>query len=344
MPFDLQRRCLGDFHLLSIGLLSVMFCSRLLCRSTKGAVPKVSNSNPIFQRGGNVHMYANKDKAMENHTEDRYHGLKRFKEYMSRISKERGMKYYFLGTLIMLGAAGGRLWMLQEKLTSDFGLVGDKKKLYKSRLTVVFDVDETVVSYGDKAFRMKAGMVPRPYLAELLDYLCSIDAEVIMWSASSDRYMKQVLQVIDPTGQRVSATISRSNNWFTKDHYYEKNLHWLKRDMNDTILIENRALAVRNCNANAILVEDFIRGEYMDNGQDHPINDKALRTIKEIIKELETSGTPVPQYLADAKRRNSNIQEIPCHVAIRQMPEEIARGLFYFIGDKYRANRMADQM
>lgn len=316
-----------------------MLGSRLLRRSSDRVGKAVSKAagDPVFSRGGNIHMFANKERAWENHTEDRWHGLKRFKEFMGRVMGESGVRYYMLGTLAMIAFAGSRLWALQQDLTATHGLLGDKKKVYKSRLTVVFDIDETIVSYGDKAFRMKAGMIPRPHLAELLDYLCTIDAEVVLWSAASDRYTKQVLQVIDPSGQRVSSSISRSNDWFTKDHYYEKNAHWLKRDMNNTLIIENRALAVRNCNANAVLVEDFIRGEYMDDGQDHPLNDNALRVIKDIVKDLETSGTPVPEYLADAKRRNPNIKEIPCHVAIRQLPEEIARGVYYFIGDKYKS-------
>jgi hypothetical protein len=323
-----------------------MLACRILRRSSDrvGKATVKAAGDPVFTRGGNIHMFANKERAWEHHTEDRWHGLKRFKEVMHKIMVEKGVRYYILGTLTVMFAAGARLWALQEDLKATHGLLGDKKKAYKSRLTVVFDVDETVVSYGDKAFRMKAGMIPRPHLAELLDYLCTIDAEVVLWSAASDRYTKQVLQVIDPSGQRVSASISRSNDWFTKDHYYEKNAHWLNRDMKDTLIIENRALAVRNCNANALLVEDFIRGEYMDDGQDHPVNDNALRIIKDIVKDLETSGTPVPEYLADAKRRNSNIKEIPCHVAIRQMPEELARGVYYFIGNKFKANRAKDEV
>lgn len=302
-------------------------------------VKGTSERNPVFQRGTNIHMYANKEKASEHHTEDRFHGLKRLKEYWSRVMKERGMRYYFLGTVVILTGVSARLWAMQEDLKATHGLIGEKKKQYKSRLTVVLDLDETIVSYGDKAYRMKAGMIPRPYLAELLDYLCSIDAEVIIWSACSDRYMRQVLRVIDPSGQRISDSIARSGDWFTKDHYYEKNVHWLKRNPADTIIIENRALAVRNCNANALLVDDFIRGEYMDNGLDYPVNDKALRIVKEIVADLERTGAAVPEYLADAKKRVADIKEVPCHVAFRQLPEELARGVFYFIGDKYKPNR-----
>eukprot|EP00388_Colpodella_angusta_P043398 GDKK01059377.1.p1 GENE.GDKK01059377.1~~GDKK01059377.1.p1 ORF type:complete len:174 (-),score=15.57 GDKK01059377.1:13-513(-) len=145
----------------------------------------------------------------------------------------------------------------------------------------------------------------------------------------------EVMSVLDPSQHKISNTITRNKVWFTADNYYEKNIAWLKRDPANTIIIENRALAVRNCNANAILVDDFIRGEYVDTGSDLPRNDQALKTIKDIITDLETTGKPVPEYLADRKTRHSDIKEIPCERAIRQLRDELARGVFYFVGEKF---------
>ncbi|KAH9588842.1 FCP1 homology domain [Trypanosoma melophagium] len=303
---------------------------------------KHSSASNIFSRAqSSIHMYANKENAWDGYTDDRFYGAKRLKEYWKRMLKDRGVQYYLFGTIIIAAAGGSKLWQLQESQKRSVGLIGPKKKPYRSRLTVVMDVDETILSYGDKAFRMKAGMIPRPYLAELLDYLSSIDAEVVLWSACSERYMRQVLSVIDPTGVRISQYIVGNRDWFTHDNYYEKNICWLKRPLEDTLIVENRALSVRNCNANAILVDDFIRGEYMDTGQDHPPNDQALRTLKSIIQDLEQSGRPVPEYLADAKHRNKDIKEIPCHLAFRQLPDELARGVFYFVGAKYKKHSSA---
>ncbi|CBH09542.1 hypothetical protein, conserved [Trypanosoma brucei gambiense DAL972] len=302
--------------------------------STKGGT---NTDAHIFTRSASpIHMYANKENAWKDYTDDRFYGAKRMKEYWVRMMYDRGARYYVLATLVAIMLAGSKLWSLQEKQKRLLGLIGPKKKNYRSRLTVVLDVDETIVSYGDKAFRMKAGLVPRPYLAELLDYLSFIDAEVVLWSACSERYMQQVLNVIDPSGIRVSQCIVRNRDWFTGDNYYEKNILWLKRPLEDTLIVENRPLSVRNCNANAILVDDFIRAEYMDTGKDYPSNDNALRTLKAIIQDLHESGLPVKEYLADAKRRNKDIKEIPCHLAFRQLPDELARGVFYFIGEKYK--------
>ncbi|KAK7197759.1 NLI interacting factor-like phosphatase [Novymonas esmeraldas] len=281
-------------------------------------------------------MYANKENAWDGYTDDRFYGARRFREYWYRMLADRGVRYYMFAVIVMMMGAAAKLWQMQSLQRAEHGLLGPRKKQYRSRLTVVLDVDETIVSYGDKAFRLKAGLVPRPYLAELLDYLASIDAEVVLWSAASERYMRQVLSVVDPGGVRVSQYLSRDKEWFTQDNYYEKDVHWLRRPLEDILIIENRALSVRNCNGNAILVDDFIRGEYMDTGQDYPANDCALRIIKDIVQDLETSGMPVPDYLADRQRRSSAIKDIPCHLAMRQLPDELARGVFHFIGDKYK--------
>lgn len=250
--------------------------------------------------------------------------------------KDRGVRYYFLGIVLLMTAAGAKLHQLEREQRAEQGLLGPPKKKYRSRLTVVLDVDESIVSFGDKAFRLKAGLVARPYLAELLDYLSEIDAEVVLWSGCTERYIQQVLSVIDPGGIRISQYITRHKDWFSSDNYYEKNLLWLKRDMANVLMIENRPLSIRNCNANSILVDDFIRGEYVDTGEDHPRNDQALRVIKEVIQDLETSGRPVAEYLCDIQHRNPGIKEIPCHLAMRQLPEELARGVFFFVGDKYK--------
>lgn len=283
-----------------------------------------------------THLYANKENAWEHYTDDRYYGARRFKEYYLRMAKDRAVRYYFLGILVLLVGAWAKLYQLEQEQRATEGLLGPKKKKYRSRLTVVLDVDETIVSFGDKAYRMKAGLVARPYLAELLDYLSSIDAEVVLWCACSERYMRQVLQVIDPSGIRISHYVTKDKSWFSSDNFYEKNLLWLKRDLKDILFVENRALSVRNCNANSILVDDFIRGEYMDSGQDHPSNDRAMRVVKEVVEALETTGMGVPEYLSNVSHRHPEVKEIPCHHAIRQLPEELARGVFFFIGDKYR--------
>ena len=83
-------------------------------------------------------------------------------------------------------------------------------------------------------------------------------------------------------------------------------------------------------------MDDFIRAEYMETGKDSPVNDKALKFLKEIIADLETSDLSVSEYLQDKTKRHKEIKEIPCHLAIRQLPDEIARGVFFFIGDKYK--------
>lgn len=314
--------------------------------SAKTASPQKSYAQAAAGAAGSAarttyssHLYANKENAWDGYTDDRYYGAKRFKEYWKRMLSDRGVRYYVFAVLIVMLGASAKLWRLQQLQKEQDGLLGPKKKRYRSRLTVVLDIDETIVSYGDKAYRMRAGIVARPYLAELLDYLASIDAEVVLWSGCSERYMRQVLNVVDPAGIRVSQYITRSRDWFTRDNYYEKNVLWLKRPLADTLIIENRPLSVRNCNANAILVDDFIRGEYMETGQDHPSDDHALRTIKQIIEDLETTGRPVAEYLADTAHRNAGIKEIPCHLAVRQLPDEIARGVFYFVGDKYRLSK-----
>lgn len=292
---------------------------------------------PLFrQTKSQTPLYSDPDKASNNGPEVLAEGIK-YK--IIQTSKDRSAQY-FVGVSFFFASVAYLLYRKETReAIREGGLIGPKSRIFKSRLTVVLDVDETLVSYGDKAFRLKAGVVPRPYLAELLDYLVSIDAEVVLWSSCSARYMEEVKSAIDPNKTKFAKTITRDPIWFSGDNYYEKNIAWLKRNPDDVLIVENRPLSVRGCNANAILVDDFIRGEYMDTGMDQPPHDRAMLAVRDVIKDLHESGTPVPQYLADAAARRPDIKEIQCHLAIKMLPEELARGVFYFVGDKYKAGR-----
>lgn len=299
----------------------------------------------VFTRATPVHMYANKETSMGNmfNPERREITRERMKLTLKRVWSDTGARYYFGFSLIAVFLAAEYLLFEQNRIFEEAGLAGPKRKKYHSRLTVVLDVDETLISFGDKAFRLKGSVVPRPHLAELLDYLAKIDAEVILWSGGSDRYMKAVLMAIDPAGLRVSHYLTREGSWFVNDRYYEKNIKWLNRPMEDTLIIENRPMSIRSCNENAVLVDDFIRAEYMDTGRDYPANDKALKTIKEIVKDLHEGGMPVAEYLAATAKRHKDIKTIPCHLALRQMPDELAKGEFYFVGEKFVPTEMGER-
>ena len=316
------------------------------CRILRISPPKPDNrlssasvltpNQPIFKRKGPVHLYANKDVAMRGVDDDKYYGAKRMREIFRKWWANKAARWYFSAMFAACFMSLVFFYRQYDFVLEDTGLVGKKKRVYKSRLTVVLDVDETICSFGDKAYRLRAPMVPRPFLSELLDYLCEIDCEIVLWAACSDRYMKQILHAIDPQGIRISSFLTRDESWYSRDFFYEKNIHWLKRNPNDTLIIENRPLSVRGCNANAILVDDFVRAEYMESGMDHPPNDQALKTIKEIVSELEQTGEAVPRYLANKKLRHPDIKEIPCHLAMRQMPDELAVGNFFFVGEKFK--------
>lgn len=116
-------------------------------------------------------------------------------------------------------------------------LLGSKSKVSRSRLTVVPDVDETIASCGDKAFLMKAGSVSSPLLGGVarLSYVHRRSGGVL-WSACSERCMRQVLNIINPAGIRISRHPTRDTVWFYGDSYHEENLLRLRRPMEGVVM------------------------------------------------------------------------------------------------------------
>eukprot|EP01060_Flectonema_neradi_P008007 TRINITY_DN1570_c3_g1_i2.p1 TRINITY_DN1570_c3_g1~~TRINITY_DN1570_c3_g1_i2.p1 ORF type:complete len:282 (+),score=24.76 TRINITY_DN1570_c3_g1_i2:99-944(+) len=154
-----------------------------------------------------------------------------------------------------------------------------------NRLTVVLDLDETLISnHSQNHFCADNSIVQRPHLQSFLSSLASC-CEVILWTASTYEITEQVLRSIDPCQTIFDHVISRSPKWF-KGVPYTKDLKLLGRCMDRVMIVENNSdCVVKNPN-NAILVSDF-------HGIPQPTPDLTLLVVQEIIEEIILSDEPV---------------------------------------------------
>eukprot|EP00906_Rhabdomonas_costata_P013861 RCo019869 len=155
----------------------------------------------------------------------------------------------------------------------------------KSKYTVVFDLDETLVFARDGTVR------PRPHIDRLFEVLKN-RCEVIIWTAGVKKYAQQVLERIDKTGA-LDFCICRHEAWYQQPcnmgKNYVKDLAVLGRDVSRTIIIENTPdNCVRNPR-NSIIVSDYVR--------DTP-SDATLAVISNVLDGLLRSNMSVPQFLS----------------------------------------------
>ena len=126
---------------------------------------------------------------------------------------------------------------------------------HHGKLTVVFDLDETLVSNRRPG---SAPAIARHYLKHMCRLLEGL-VEVVLWTASTEETGRPVVRQIDPTGTFFHHVVFRNNKWFT-DGVHTKDLTLLGRDMDRVLIVENTPNCCKLNPQNAIMVEDF-RGD-----------------------------------------------------------------------------------
>lgn len=166
-------------------------------------------------------------------------------------------------------------------------LVPLKPPHLQGRLTVVLDLDETLV------YAREGPLYVRPGMEELMTFL-SAHCETIVWTSSVHRYADAVLAQIDHCGA-VQHTIYRHKRWF-KGKSAAKDLRLLGRDLDSTIIIENTPDCLVGYEHNGVLVEDYEGGEL----EDHTLH--AVLVLLEDLVAQHATGVSVPEYIRTTGR------------------------------------------
>eukprot|EP00796_Vickermania_ingenoplastis_P004351 gene4351-3165_t len=137
-----------------------------------------------------------------------------------------------------------------EATTTSFLLPPRKPE---TKLTVVFDLDETLVSN-----RHSTEAIPRPYYHAVLQGLRQKpEVEVVLWTASTKEVAVRVVSSLQDGDECCfDHLIPRDKMWFTEPTH-TKDLRLLGRPMDSVIIVENSANCCKLNPQNAILVDDY---------------------------------------------------------------------------------------
>lgn len=167
-------------------------------------------------------------------------------------------------------------------------LVPAKDPSHKDRITVVLDLDETLI------YAREGPLYARPGLEELMVFLKD-KCEAIVWTAGVKAYAQAVVRNIDKQ-DAIKHTVYRHKKWFTGCAGYNKDLTLLGRELDDTLIIENTPDCVRGNEANGILVSDYEGGELEDNTLP-----AILLLLQDLAQRRASEGITVPQYIKTSK-------------------------------------------
>ncbi|GET93789.1 nuclear lim interactor-interacting factor, putative [Leishmania tarentolae] len=167
-------------------------------------------------------------------------------------------------------------------------LIPPKPTEFKNRLTVVLDLDETLI------YARQGPLYVRPGIETLMRFLAD-HCETIVWTSSKHRYADAVVAQIDTCGA-VRHTVYRHRRWFNGTSA-TKELRLLGRDLETTIIVENTPDCCRGYERNAVLVEDYEGGELAD----HTLH-TLLALLRDLVERHEKEGISVPEYIATTTR------------------------------------------
>jgi RNA polymerase II subunit A small phosphatase-like protein len=205
-------------------------------------------------------------------------------------------------------------------IKSSKAVLPPQKPEHKGRMTVVLDMDETLLHsefLSDVEFRQEedrhtdtrkepdftldtCGGVSvrcRPGLAFFLEKLAK-EFEVIIFTAAESDYAAPVLDRIDPNNH-ITHRLYRESTVTFRGSFYVKDLSRLGRNLKKTVLIDNNILAMRASPDNCVLIEDF----YGDP------NDQELELILAICREL-SSMTDIRPCLRQSLSIAERIEEM----------------------------------
>ncbi|KAG8343894.1 putative NLI interacting factor like phosphatase [Trypanosoma vivax] len=174
-------------------------------------------------------------------------------------------------------------------------------------LTVVFDLDETLVSNRNVG---ASGAILRPYCLHMLNALRYMKGiEVVLWTASTKETAMPVVKQLCQSGTVFDDVIYRNNVWFTEP-LHTKDLRLLGRNMDRLLIFDNAPNCLKFNPQNAVITDDF-RGNVSG-------GDATLVNVYYIVERVYHScitGMTVPETLLKTAEENflcsSVILELP---------------------------------
>lgn len=156
-----------------------------------------------------------------------------------------------------------------------------------SRLTLVLDLDETLVHFcevpDDDSEESPEGkskhlFLVRPYVSTFLAS-CSEYFEIVVFTASVQNYADYILDILDPEGELISHRLYR-RHCDLRENIYIKDLSKLARDLSRTLIVDNNADNFQLQPDNGILIKSW----YGEEG------DQALKNLGPLLEEIAVDG------------------------------------------------------
>ncbi len=172
------------------------------------------------------------------------------------------------------------------------------KYLPQKKLTLVLDLDETIISFLMTNIKTGEGKLRlRPYLKNFLEEISKI-YEIVIFTAGTKDYADPILDIIEKENKYFSYRLYRKHT-IVMGNYYIKDISRLGRDLSKIIIVDNMPQNFRLQKENGILIHSFF-------GEDE--NDNALFHLKKVLVRIFEENDDVRNCIK--KYKNEIIRKI----------------------------------
>ena len=185
--------------------------------------------------------------------------------------------------------------------------INSKNKKYQKKLTLILDLDETLVRFKINEYNIQTGnVVLRPGLIQFLNKVYPL-FDLVIWTVATKQYADAILDIIERDKKYFSARLYREHATIDeKNNLYIKDLNNLGRPLDSIIIIDDKEISYKLHKENGILIKPFM-GSKLELQKDFVLFDLFTILTKILLDKSKDVRIGISNFKYEIQQKISNI-------------------------------------
>jgi Dullard-like phosphatase family protein len=184
--------------------------------------------------------------------------------------------------------------------------MNSKNKKFQKKLTLILDLDETLVRFKINKYNIQTGnVVLRPGLIQFLNKVYPL-FDLVIWTVATKQYADAILDIIERDKKYFSARLYREHATIDeKNNLYIKDLNNLGRPLDSIIIIDDKESSYRLHKDNGILIKPFM-GSKLELQKDFVLFDLFTILTKIMLDKSKDVRIGISNFKYEIQQKISN--------------------------------------
>lgn len=184
--------------------------------------------------------------------------------------------------------------------------MNSKNKKFQKKLTLILDLDETLVRFKINKYNIQTGnVVLRPGLIQFLNKVYPL-FDLVIWTVATKQYADAILDIIERDKKYFSARLYREHATIDeKNNLYIKDLNNLGRPLDSIIIIDDKETSYRLHKDNGILIKPFM-GSKLELQKDFVLFDLFTILTKIMLDKSKDVRIGISNFKYEIQQKISN--------------------------------------